>query len=288
MRNKICCLGREEKDWGIRFFQELRLGIEFEWMSFSVFQDFKSTMKQDLYFPDTKGVMVERDLSEEIFDLPLSPLKGVPQRILHLHCFDSLLLDQGGKWWPECFFRDVLLDEIVRKAPDLDISAEAYITVDKADKSGLARLAVSVAVQMGFQKISLASEKSDIESLLGSLQRLYLSTEFFSSYDRQITKQKNSASLLINSINLSQSQELMEDLAYLNFMYNHGLVVDLSGDASFNLVLNEAGQIGLRVLTAPRIKALSEWQILVKILGHLEISQEEYCEKRISFLKNPS
>ena len=212
----------------------------------------------------------------------LKIIPGVSRRILEIDRIDSIFIDEKGNLWPNCFTRESLHELIVAKASNLDTSAKAYIT----GQDSKMRVALSVAVQLGYRQINLISEnESDSVGSDQIFKKLFFETQVKRLKNTDLTLQKNDGTLLINTLDLHVHKELAEDLTFLNFIYGEGLVVDTQQFQSSNSVLDEALHVGLRVLTGLELQALTDYKTLVSILGKAVVPFDSYLKSWSEFVK---
>ena len=178
------------------------------------FENLKLQWKEML--ASSSGIIFDRQVSGEVLKL----LRGVPRIIGELQCIDLLSRDAKANWWPDCFFRETLLQEIARAAPNLDTSASAYIT----GEGSLMRVGMSALVQMGYRRINLVLENPEnFEFLSDVFKRLFFDTEITLMRNTDLTLQKNDGTILVNTVKLAEHAELRDDLTYLNFIFWCGI-----------------------------------------------------------------
>ena len=222
---------------------------------------------------------------EELGFLVLNGISQIPQKIRRLQAADLVRPDEGGQLWPHCLEAHVLQNSIIQKAPRLDVTQRAYVTGGEQK----IRIAVSVVAQLGYQSVYLILEKpNQAEEFLKSLQRDYFGIEFVVLTSQDLTLQKNNGSLLINSMNYSASEVLIEDLSYLNFLLAGGLVVDTNLLPVKNHLLDEAIQVGLPTLSCVDLKASWDLQVFSGLRSDFKASFQDLQGAYSKFLAEVS
>ena len=278
MKKKMTLISAKIEDFPTEFWRKnIPEMADFEFIHYDSDRDNLNKHWREI-LKTSDGIIIDREISSHV--LPL--INGVPRRIGEIQCIDVMAKDPRGNWWPECFFREALHEGIIKSAEDLDTSASGYLT----GEGSLMRVGMSVLVQLGFRKINLVLENpEDFETLSDSFKRLYFDTDIRLMRNTDLTLQKNDGTILINTVKLRQHPELQEDLTYLNFIIGAGLVVDTQGDRLTNPVLDEALNVGLRILPGCDVQSAADWQVLNTILGGLQVSQTEFVKKWGEFVK---
>jgi hypothetical protein len=134
---------------------------------------------------------------------------------------------------------------LVQKAPGLSNQDVAYVT----GCHGWARFASVMAIQFGFRRICLVcSDEVTRDKVAQELLRQYFQVEITGIPENELTLQPNNGSLLVNTQMHSENETLLEDLSYLNFLKAEGLVIDFDASSQEHNLLNEALNIGDKVV----------------------------------------
>jgi hypothetical protein len=226
---------------------------------------------------DAAGIFLEQDYSPVV----ISSLHQVPAKILEISTLDALLRDPAGRWWPHSYLKLALHEKIAERAPALDCTQIAYVTGDNF----VMQVAVSVAVQLGFSSIHIVvSHPEQSKDWTKVLQRKYFGIEFKLISSSDLTLQKNNGSLLINTVDSQQSEGLMEDLSYLNFLLAGGLVVDLNILPLKNHLIEEATHVGLPVLAGSEVHGYTDFLVLKDAIPDFAFSKSDYMNSWSEFL----
>jgi shikimate dehydrogenase len=222
-------------------------------------------------FKSADAMIVEMKQSPQI----LENIAVLPSLVRQLHCADSFFQEDGGKWLPRLLCFEALFQVIVDRAKNLSIRAPAFVI----GQGEVARMAASVLTKLGFSEIYLVAEaKESLEEHLQILQRGHLGISFKPLLVEELTMQSVSASIVVNTEDLSENKMLLDDLAYFNYMAGEGLVVDLhlSGD-QVGALLEEAHKAELRAISSEQMMA----QYTVAWLQHLKISHSLTSEQLV-------
>jgi hypothetical protein len=188
----------------------------------------------------------------EIAEVLMAEFVRFPVRVSEILTFDCLVKKQS-QFWPQCFYREALHDLIIKKFPFLDISTSAYASGRGAEL----RMSLSVAVQLGFNKIKIVQLETDLKSSseeeLAKLKRKYFSIQFEFISAMDLTLESSEAHLLLNSFNLENDQETVADLSFLNFLKPGGMVVDLAPNRDVGGLAKEALALNFSVVTGEEV-----------------------------------
>lgn len=173
---------------------------------------------------------------------------------------------RANDWHPELTFRAALHEALIRHGKQIELRGDVFVIGDGA----ALRAAASVAMEIGFRSFCFVGrDVTDLQAQAARLKRNYLSVNIRTIPYHEMTLQKISAALLINTVPLDAEPDLAADLAYFNFMLSSGVVVDLSEGESSKKVLEEADRAGLRVVPGHEVWELQRQVVrdLVKSLS---------------------
>jgi shikimate 5-dehydrogenase len=200
-----------------------------------------------------------------------SPLRGAVVRKFKLQSkvisdlgAADCLIKRGGKWWPDCGLYYAFTQLFSRHGSRLDLSADMLVV--GAGAAG--RLAIAAGLRAGYSHINLTS-KFDDEGiyLLGELKKSYFGVTFeFVPQDRLVLL-PGSNSLLINTTPLDPSNDLLEELYYLNFLKPDGMIWDLVIEPETTALIREGEQINIGCVRGVEIAALTDAQWIEWVTG---------------------
>ncbi|MFM6927683.1 MAG: hypothetical protein ACKOX6_04425 [Bdellovibrio sp.] len=174
----------------------------------------------------------------------LPQLPTLPPMAKSLQCFDAFSPEEG-KWYPRLFLYEALRSVLVESARDLDNRSPAFVVGEGAEL----RVVSSVCALLGFAEVYLIGENSEVLAEdVRILSRGYFGVKFKVLPVEELTIQPVSGSLMINTVNMNQHENLLSDLSYFNFLKSTGYVLDCYLGHLQSPLLEEAEKAGLRVL----------------------------------------
>ncbi|MBX2989200.1 MAG: hypothetical protein KF802_15025 [Bdellovibrionaceae bacterium] len=227
--------------------------------------------------PEVDAVRLVPDLCEEY--LAKCPVQPLP--VSRYRTADAFYRRQGV-WEPELLAEESVRRVIMRQAHHLDLRESAYV----AGSGVFLRVVGGVALGLGFRRVYLVGEnEADLNEQARSLMKLYVGSEVQALPAHQLTVQTVGGSLLVNTLNLASRPELAADLAYFNFMRRGGLVMDLHGGPSEQLVLEEALRADLRIVPPHEFSGQSEYFFAERLgLGSLA-SERDFLNSWFEWLR---
>jgi hypothetical protein len=198
-----------------------------------------------VFSPDLKdtsvAMLVRPDLSLEI----VPTIAIVPAQVRSVWALDSFFQDSAG-WMCRVLEFESLREILVARAKEMDTLKPAFIVGEGAK----VRIAAAVIADLGFSEIYLVSEhEEELQQNMQVISRNYIGLQFHALMAHELTMQALNASLLINTVDLSQNSPLLNDLSYFNFMSHGGLVFDYNLEGYDNdSLLEEAQRAELRIL----------------------------------------
>ena len=185
--------------------------------------------------------------------------KKTPNRIVEIKTFD-ILIREHGEFWPHSILRDSIHMTIAEKYSALDTSSTVYIT----GLGAKARVAISVAVQMGFETVRIVTStvsKSEVQEL----QRKYFGVRFELLDSGALTIQTNDGSMLVNTLDLANNQIVSEDMSYLNFLKSNSLILDFNPVNVESALKTEASNLGIDYISSAMIKDSYRRSLMQKV-----------------------
>lgn len=197
---------------------------------------------------DAAAIAVNPVLSAEVF----THVSVVPTQVRSLEAVDSFFKDEGG-WVCRIISFEAMRRLLVERAKEMDIRNPAFVIGDGVK----ARIAGSVLAHMGFSDIYLVSEDGQaLDEMISKLSKSYIGIRFHSLVASELTMQALSASILVNTLDLTQDKALLNDLSYFNFMKREGMVLDYNLEGFDNhALLEEAERADLRLIDCAEMAA---------------------------------
>lgn len=210
----------------------------------------------------------------------VAKIPAQPTDVKAFQCADSLFFE-NGQWWPRLNLKEAIRLLIVKKVRSLDIRESAYVI----GEGPMLRLLAGLVVTFGFSKVYMVGlSNEDVHNQIEILKKNYVGIDWRPLDTNQLTMQTVGATLLVNSVSLTEDTGLASDLAYFNFMKGQGLVVDLEVYPSTHPILEEAEKASLRVLSGFDVRAQQDYLFLQRIgLGEI-IKFETYRDALRAFL----
>lgn len=226
-----------------------------------------------------RAALLDLATSEEL----VSKFPGLPTEVKTLECADSMFFTDG-RWWPRLTMKEAVRSLIIKKARTLDIMGSAYII----GEGPCLRVFASLAVSLGYSKIFLVgNSKTDIIEQRDRLSKNFVGIDWRPLEASLLTMQTVGATLLINSMALSDNPVVMQDLAYFNYMKGQGLVVDLEVSPADGSLLDEAQRAGLRMLNGVEVRCHYEYAMLERLGFSQLISFEKFHQRWQQVLPDP-
>lgn len=228
---------------------------------------------------EATAAYVDTRLSKEI----LPKLKMHSTETRSSLCIDSFFKEEST-WYPRLLISESLRLMLVQEARDLNTRAPAFVV----GTGELARVAANVLAEVGVSEIYLVGESTEGEELRAELMRALLGIKLHSVVPEDLTVQAISAGIIINTVDLSDNEELMRDLTYFNFMRSDGYVLDFNLLPLQNPLLLEATKAELKTLTPQALYARVAKQWLDRLEAGSYLTLEDLRESWMQFLKENS
>ncbi len=212
----------------------------------------------------------------------ISQMTTLPTETRLLSCADCLFYEDGA-WWPRLNLKEAMRELIIKKAKTLDINESAFII----GEGPMLRLLASLVVSFGYSKVFLVGLSIvDVDQQVERLKKNFVGIDWRPMEASQLTMQTVGATILINSISLTENPNLLSDLAYFNFMKNNGLVIDLNVFPLESLLIEEAVRANLRYLTGFQVRAQQDYGFMHRLGLTSLISFEEFSAQWLAYLQN--
>lgn len=195
---------------------------------------------------DTKALTEDLYLFElEDTEALIASIESTNAEVRSIKGFDALLR-MNKKLWPRVYTRAALRYSIVRQATVLDTKEAAYVT----GVGTRARAVISVLVELGYSRICMVwPDQQEAEKVIQEFKRNFFLVDIKWLADRELTLQPNNGSILVNTRPHEAGSVLVDDLSYLNFLQSQGLVVEFYSDGKPNKIIQEAQNIGQRIVS---------------------------------------
>lgn len=203
-----------------------------------------------------------------------------PTQVRLLGCCDTFL-HEGKSFVPRVILYEALREAIVSKISNYDIKDAGYVICN--DMKG--RLLISLLLSLGHRKVFLVGENEEfIDKEVEFLQRFHIGTEILGLPAHHLTLQTTRASILINTIDFTDDDTILNDLVYFNFMKNGGAILDLNFEKSKSVLLEEAQRASLKTLSSSYVSSFYDFSLMSKLNLGLDFSFEEFEKSWSQFL----
>jgi hypothetical protein len=219
------------------------------------------------------GIFVNPDDSDRFY----RESRQIIQQVEETRFIDFLEVNERGLR-PVTLLRTSGAEIFVRGNRHLDTRLRAYIT----GVGPWSRLFALLAIEKGFADVQIVvDEKDQAATFVSDLKKFCFGVKIEEIQHADLTLQANSGGLLVNAMGPGSSSELMEDLAYLNYLSPSALVIDTQESPDGSVLQEEARNSKLAVLDGAFTQGFAEYQALR--LARIPLTLEEYLAKRASF-----
>lgn len=187
-------------------------------------------------------------------------LKNVPREVVLTRHLD-VIERTAGKIWPRSLLPTALKQIVLRSSKGLDLRDWALVT----GTSSVSRAALISVFELGYRMVRLVhadGEEDKAERIRRDYEKFCFGLKILPQKRAELTLQPNNGSLVVNVEDLTQDEDLLQTLLYLNFLHRPGLVIDLTGDQGVeSALLKEARLSGFETVSEFRVR--TEWDFLL-------------------------
>jgi len=142
-----------------------------------------------------------------------------------------------------------------------------------------ARVAVSVFVKYGFNKINITNKfVEQANDLIADLRRKYFLIDFEFVSEEKLVMLPGTNVVLVNTTPLVIGNDLLKELYYFNFLKASGIVIDFTFIPIDTPLVMEAEQIGIKTVRGYEVSSWGDMAWVENCFG-LRLDREEYCER---------
>ena len=184
----------------------------------------------------------------------LPQIKVQSSWITTLGVSDGMVKGEKG-WWPLCALYESFGKHLFDLGPRLDNRGSALI----AGAGGAARVAIAALFKTGFREFLLTNSNADeaqrtiqdVRSKFFGLNLQWIPTE-------RIVLLPGESSILVNCTPSVEENALLVELSYMNFLKRPGFLFDLSLSSKPSILVQEALDAGVSVLSGVQIAARAD------------------------------
>jgi hypothetical protein len=246
--------------------------------SFSLIQvsaeNFESTLHQAQ--ADFEQIRIGGTLREVLPRL----MTRLPSSMISLRSADAFVRGEssvGVEWWPRNFLAEGLTTAIANDLKQIDFTGFVFILGARAET----RAVVSSLVRVGFTRFNLTDPNEDrCKVMIDEFRRSYFNVQFHFVPRTMITQLPSVHSIAINFLQEDESEGMIQELAYFNFLRSGGVWLDfplVTGNPALDA---EASSLEAVLLSSARVLAHTDRLWALASLGaRIEV---ELLENRLS------
>lgn len=208
----------------------------------------------------------------------LSLFPARPEKVQLLESVDSLFR-RDSKLWPELILPMAMKRAIRRRIQTLDLRMTAYVISHDVSIRPL----VSTAIGLGFSHVCLVShDQQYLDDQKKFIERRLIGVKLETVLTGDLTLQPQNAGFLLNTLNLNDRKESLQDIAYFNFMGSNAIFVDVFEGGPHKTLHEEASRAQLTCIRPIEV----EWAWWVEALKKLDKPILISDEKEKEFFQN--
>jgi len=208
----------------------------------------------------------------------LSLFPARPEKVQMTETVDSLFR-RDGQLWPELILPWALKRAVRRRVQTLDLRRLAYVISQDVSMRPLA----ATAVGLGFSHVCLVGHDPDfLREEKKFIERRFVGVRFETVLTGDLTLQPQTAGFLLNSLDLKERKESLQDIAYFNFMGSDAVFVDLFEGGPHKILQDEAARAQLICVRPIEV----EWAWWAEAGKKFETPRLVSSEKETQFFQN--
>lgn len=226
-------------------------------------------------------IRIERPLRHEVY---LETKKNEAKMLL-IRTADCFYKDPLGSWWLRSPLYDGMSLILGEMGKNLKLDGAALIV----GAGGAARASIAALVKVGYQNFNITSTFDDqVTELISELRKIYFDVTFQFVSSGQLVLLPGTNSIVVNATPMIESNDLLDELHYFNFLVPKGMVWELTLDPIETPLTSEAVEIGARVFRGYEFTAASDWIWLKWVLPDNSFSREVYKKDLKKFIEKQS
>jgi hypothetical protein len=221
--------------------------------------DFESCKEQE----DALVILVDPAESSKAFQHYRRFAKDAEQ----LGVIDTVFFE-GNRYWPNVIYKAAFGDLVFSKVPSLNIKLRCYLAGDHA----LIEPAIFALSKLGYSDIVwITREPESARTRIDRIQRMLLGLNLTTIDTSELTLQSNNGSLILNGVTDLEEIDLLDDLAYLNFLQPPGMIIDLNCSQPVEWGASEDQSTGYPIGTARDLRRCYDSLVMKEIQRILSI-----------------
>lgn len=210
-------------------------------------------------------------------------LKLVPVQsswITTLGVIDGMMKREDGKWWPMCALFEAFGALIFELGQDLDMRGSVLV----AGAGGTARIAIAALFKAGFRNFLMTNFKeSEAQITIDEVRSKFFGLTLQYVPLEKIVLLPGESTVIVNCTPSVEQNPLLVELSYMNFLKRPGFLFDVSRSKTPSLLVQEAKDAGVRVISGVELAARSD-QLWAKWAFGVDIPLEKYLAEFESLL----
>ena len=210
-------------------------------------------------------------------------LKLVPVQsswITTLGVIDGMMKREDGKWWPMCALFEAFGALIFELGQELDMRGSVLV----AGAGGTARIAIAALFKAGFRNFLMTNFKeSEAQITIDEVRSKFFGLTLQYVPLEKIVLLPGESTVIVNCTPSVEQNPLLVELSYMNFLIRPGFLFDVSRSKTPSLLVQEAKDAGVRVISGVELAARSD-QLWAKWAFGVDIPLEKYLAEFESLL----
>lgn len=203
----------------------------------------------------------------------LNKLKVQSSWVTLLGVIDGMV-KRDGAWWPLCALYESFGKMLVDLGTNMDMRGNVFVV----GSGGAARVAVAAFFRAGFKHFLITDyNQEEAEKNISEFKRNFLGIHVQWVPQESIVLLPGETSVLVNCTP-AENNNLLIELSYLNFLLRPGFLFDLNLTPKPNLLVNEATEAGVTILSGLDIASHSD-ALWAKWAFNVDLDIETYSKE---------
>lgn len=191
----------------------------------------------------------------------------------------DVLVKKEKQWWPESALYFAFNQLFSRFGEAMDLNSEVMVV----GAGGSGRIAAASAVRAGFKRINIANKYDDQGlELISELREKFFGIHFEFFPQDTLVLLPGVHGLVINTTPVVETNDLLAELTYLNFLRPEGMIWDLILDPPITPLVREGLDVGVTCVSGWELATYADLQWL-ELVGGPPVSElfSKYSQKFI-------
>ncbi|MCB0392540.1 MAG: hypothetical protein KDD58_14725 [Bdellovibrionales bacterium] len=197
-----------------------------------------------------------------------------PAKIAQLRAADSVI-NINGQWELMATTLKGFEKHILANGKNIDLDYSVLIV----GTGSASKFAIHALLQLGISHVKISNQfREQAKELILELEKKYFRVKFEYVPDDQLVLLPGTNSVLVNTTPLIESNHILNELYYFNFLRANGLVIDYTFLPVKTPLIEGAEQIGIHTIHGYEVCAWGDlhW---AKCMSGLDLDYKEYCQK---------